>query len=384
MIKIIGTAHISRESIKKVEDTIRREKPDIVAVELCESRYKALTEEREIPVVELIKQKKAMIFLANTLLSFLQRKMGEEVGVEPGKEMLRAIEVANELGIDIALIDRDIRITLKRALSKMSFFEKLRLIKELLLAYGAEKKEIEEELEKINREEELFDILEDFKTLAPQVYEVLVNERDAYMAHKLLELDVSNVSEKRSPKIIAVVGAGHKRGIEHYLNNPEEIPDINELLRIPEKKISLSKIIKYGLPMSIIAMFIIAFYKGISLRNPLGLWALNHMIPTFIAVIIARGSLPSAIVGMLASPLTSLNPLIAAGWFAGLVELKVRKVTVNDITQMFKVNEFGELIKNKAFRVLLVTAFANIGSMLGTFISFPTIILPLLRKIFGG
>jgi len=381
MIKIIGTAHISKESIEKVEKIIREEKPDIVAVELCEARYKALTEEREIPVLELIKQKRVMVFLANVLLSFLQRKMGEEVGVEPGKEMLRAIEVAKELDIEVALIDRDIRITLKRALSKMGFFEKLKLIKELILAYGVKKEEIEKELEKVDKEEELSNILEDFKTLAPKVYEVLVKERDAYMASKLLELDVS---EKHPTKIVAIVGAGHKKGIEYYLNNPEKLPDINELLEIPEKKISFSNLVKYALPMLIIAMFILAFYKGISLRNPLGLWALNHMIPTFIAVIIARGSLPSAIVGMLASPLTSLNPLIAAGWFAGLVELKVRKVTVNDITQMFKVNEFGELVRNNAFRVLLVTAFANIGSMLGTFISFPTIILPLLRKILGG
>ncbi len=375
MIKLIATAHISERSVKEVEEIIKVEKPDLVAVELCESRYRALTQSREIPIFELIKQKKVFLLLANTLLSFLQRKMGEKVGVEPGTEMLRAIEVAKEIGAEVAFIDRDLRITLKRALSQMSILEKAKLLRELVSVYGVEKEDIEKELEKARVNEELSKILKEFKCIAPNLYRVLVEERDAYMAYRLIEL------QKKYPKIIAVVGAGHKEGIEKYLSNPSLLPSLESLLEVKEKKLSILKLLKFAIPLSVLYIFGLALYRGISIRGSVLFWAFNHMIPTFVAVLLARGSIFSAIVGMVASPLTSLNPLIAAGWFAGLVELKVRKVTVGDISEMFRVSNFSELMSNKAFRVLLVTAFANVGSMLGTFISFPTIIIPLLEEL---
>jgi pheromone shutdown-related protein TraB len=204
-----------------------------------------------------------------------------------------------------------------------------------------------------------------------------VKERDAFMAHTLLKL------QENFKNIVAVVGAGHKNGIEEYLSDPEKIQEVDTLLEVPEKRFSIAKLLKFGVPALIVAMFVLAFYKGISLRNPVGLWVLNHAVPTFIAVMLAGGSILSAAVGMAASPLTSLNPMLAAGWFAGLAEMKVRKITVEDVSEMFKITGCMELYRNKAFKVLLVTALANLGSMLGTFISFPTIIFPLIKSILG-
>ncbi|MFH1774798.1 MAG: TraB/GumN family protein [Methanobacteriota archaeon] len=377
MITVIGTAHISQESINEVREKILELKPDLVAVELCESRYKGLLEQKDVPIFELIKSKNSFVLIASIMLSFLQRRLGEEVGVKPGKEMLIAIDTAKELNAKVALIDRDIRVTLNRALGKMGFFEKLRVVKEMLTTFALSKEELEKEMQEMKKEGQISSILENFKSISPNIFEVLVKERDAFMAHTLLKL------QENFKNIVAVVGAGHKNGIEEYLSDPEKIQEVDTLLEVPEKRFGIAKLLKFGVPALVVAMFVLAFYKGISLRNPVGLWVLNHAVPTFIAVMLAGGSILSAAVGMAASPLTSLNPMLAAGWFAGLAEMKVRKITVEDVSEMFKITGCMELYRNKAFKVLLVTALANLGSMLGTFISFPTIIFPLIKSILG-
>jgi pheromone shutdown-related protein TraB len=377
MITLLGVAHISEESVREVEDKIRTLKPGVVAVELCEARYQGLTQGRRVPILELIKSNNSILLLANVLLPFLQLKLAEEVGIKPGREMLRAVEVAEESGIPIALIDRDIRVTLRRAVAKMGFFEKLRVMKELVMTFGVSKEEIEKEISRAKDEAGLEEMLQEFKNLSPSMHEVLIRERDAYMAYNLLDL------EKKHGSVVAVVGAGHKKGIQEFLANPRKLPSFNALATVPKQRLSIGRVLKFALPLFFIAMFAAAFLKGVSLKTPLGLWVLNHAVPTFIAVIIARGSLSAALAGTAASPLTSLNPFLAAGWFAGIVELKVRRVAVEDVSEMFRAGSCGQLMKNNAFRVILVAAFANIGSMLGTFISFPTIIYPLIKSMAG-
>ena len=251
------------------------------------------------------------------------------------------------------------------------------MLKELITSLGASKKEIEKEISKAKDAKGLEEILKGFKKLSPGIYQVLVEERDAYMASNLLTL------EKKFGNVIAVVGAGHKKGIEEYLSKPGSLPDIRELLLVPKKKITLGGIIKFGLPIFIIGMFVLALYKGVSIKGPVYLWVLNHAVPTFLAILLVRGSLSAMAAGTMASPLTSLNPFLAAGWFAGLAEMKARRVTVEDVSEMFKTGSHKELLGNNAFRVILVTALANIGSMLGTFMSLPTIIYPLIKSVAG-
>lgn len=377
MITIIGTAHISQESVEEVRKRIEDLKPDLVAVELCQARYKALVNEIDVPLFNVIRGRDSTLVLGNILLSFLQRRLGKETGVKPGKEMLTALETARNLEAGIALIDRNIDITMKRALSRMGIVEKLKILKEMFTTFTLSGEDIEDEIKELKKEETLEKVLENFKSISPNIYEIFVKERDAFMAHELLELS------KDHENIVAVVGAGHKTGIEHYLKNPKEIPDIEALLKIPKKRFSITKTLRYAVPALIIGVFILAFYKGVPLDKPLGLWILYNAVPTFLAVLIVGGSIFSALVGMVASPLTSLNPLLAAGWFAGATEIKVKNVTVGDVGKMFKITGYKELFRNKAFKVLLVTVAANIGSSLGTFISIPKVILPLVRSIFG-
>ncbi|MFQ5974999.1 MAG: TraB/GumN family protein [Candidatus Hydrothermarchaeales archaeon] len=376
MITIIGTAHISQDSINEVKDTIREQKPNLVAVELCMARYEGLTQKKDIPIFDLIKSGNFMMMLSNTMLSFLQRRLGEEVGVKPGEEMLTAIAVAKEEGSGVALIDRDIKITMRRALGKMGFFEKLRVIKEMFLTFTIKGDDLEGEIDRLKDDENLFDVLVNFKDISPNLYETLVDERDAFMAKRLLEL--SKIYEN----IVVVVGAGHKKGMEHYLENPEKIPPLETLVQIPRKRVDTTKVIKYAIPALILGTFILAFSRGISMNRPIGLWILFNAVPTFLAVLLVGGHITSALVGMVASPLTSLNPFLAAGWFAGATEIKVRNVTVGDVSDMFKTTGMKEMYHNKAFKVLLVAAFANIGSILGTFISIPKVIVPLIKSIF--
>jgi len=377
MITIIGTAHISRESVDEVKEKIHELHPDIVAIELCESRYRGLTEQKDIPILDLVKEKNSMFVITNVLLSLLQRRLGEEAGIKPGKEMLTAIDTAQELGIKFALVDRDIRITIKRTLSKMGFMEKIRMLKEMVFAFVVSKEDIVKEVNELKKEDTIKDVLEVLEGTSPHLYEVMVKERDAYMARKLIKL------QEKFENVVAVVGAGHKKGIEAFLNAPEKIPPEEELTYVPEKRIGITKIVKYAVPAVIIGIFAMAFYKGISLEKPLVQWVLYNSIPTFILVLLVGGSIISATVGMIAAPLTSLNPLLAAGWFAGLAEMKVRNVTVGDVSASFKTTSFGELRRNNAFKVLLVTAFANIGSSIGTLVFLPNVLLPLIKSMLG-
>jgi pheromone shutdown-related protein TraB len=377
MITIIGTAHISRNSVLEVKDKINELRPDVVAVELCEPRYRGLTEQRDIPIVDLIKDRNLVFVITNALLSLLQRRLGEEVGIKPGREMITAIDTANELGIKFALVDRDIGITLKRTLSKMGIIEKLRAVKELVFAFDVSKEDLETEVEELKKDEKITDVLKLLENLSPNLFQVMVKERDAYMAKKLLEL------QEKHENVVAVVGAGHKKGIEEFLNAPETIPPMRELTYVPEKRVSITKILKYGIPALILGIFIIAFYTGVSLEKPLLAWVLYNSVPTFVLVLLVGGSIVSAIVGMIAAPFTSLNPMIAAGWFAGLAEMKVRKVTVGDVSAAFKTTSFKELRKNNAFKVLMVTAFANIGSSIGTLAFVPHVLVPLVKSMLG-
>ncbi|MDP6459937.1 MAG: TraB/GumN family protein, partial [Candidatus Hydrothermarchaeota archaeon] len=344
MITVVGVAHISEESIRKVEDKIKALNPDLIAVELCDARYKGLTHGKKVPILELIRNKNSSMLLVNILLPLLQMRLGKEVGAKPGREMLRAIELAKERKAKFALIDRDVSVTMKRAMAKMGFLEKIRVLKELITSLGASKKEIEKEISKAKDAKGLEEILKGFKKLSPGIYQVLVEERDAYMASNLLTL------EKKFGNVIAVVGAGHKKGIEEYLSKPGSLPDIRELLLVPKKKITLGGIIKFGLPIFIIGMFVLALYKGVSIKGPVYLWVLNHAVPTFLAILLVRGSLSAMAAGTMASPLTSLNPFLAAGWFAGLAEMKARRVTVEDVSEMFKTGSHKELLGNNAFR----------------------------------
>ncbi len=359
-IILVGTAHVSKKSIEETKRIIEEVKPQAVAVELCYKRFLALTQKpQEISVVDVIKKGDAALVLFQLLLSYFQRKIGEEYGVKPGAEMLAAIEKAREIGADVLLIDRDIAITFKRFWNSLSIFEKIRLVFHMLKGlFGDEEIDVDEMLE----EDILERLVKEFRDIAPSAAKVLIDERDAYMAAKLIE------ASKRYEKIVAVVGAGHKKGIERYLKNPELLPDLRELESVKERKFSILKVASFA----IIAFVILTFVAVLTTMNSELIlkaflyWFLINGVLSAIGALIAGSHPLSALAAFLSAWLTSLNPMIAAGWVSGIVEAKMRKPTSQDLEDLTKAESLRELMRNRVFRVLLVAALTNVGSMIGT------------------
>ncbi|MBC7119029.1 MAG: TraB/GumN family protein [Methanobacteriaceae archaeon] len=379
-LKIIGTAHVSKNSMEEVKEIIHAEKPDVVAVELDVGRYQKLMREKlglkeddQFSVKDLMRGENISLFLISGLLTYLQNKIGDELGVKPGSEMLAAIEAAEEVGAKIALIDRDIRITMQRIIDSMSLREKLRFLFNILLSFF--KKDEIEDVESLKSEDTLDEVMEYFKDISPQAYHVLVDERDAYMARKLLEIP--------EDKVVAVVGAGHKKGIKHYLQNPEKIPPLTELLSSKRHKSTLRKLVLI-IPLLLIVPFVLAFLSGVNIQGDILKFVLLTGGFAFIGSLVAGSRLKSALVAFLVAPMTVLHPLLAAGWFAGLMEAKLRNISFGDLENLNKCNSLRELWENNLFRVMLVVAGANLGCSIGTFLTIPQIILPMIGKIIGA
>ncbi|MBN2603549.1 MAG: TraB/GumN family protein [Candidatus Thermoplasmatota archaeon] len=370
-IILIGTAHISKDSVEEVKQAIEKYKPDVVAVELCQRRYDSLTKKdkwENTPVTSLIRSNNAYLMLAQTFLGSIQRRLGKEFGVEPGSEMITAMEEAKRHKIKIELVDRDISVTLKRAWKKMGFREKFRLIWEFLKAIvGYDEEEFEEiDLKKLMDQDLISSMLEEFGKIAPSVTTVLIHERDEYIAKKIKDATENGT-------VLAVVGAGHLKGIEEHLKKKNLDVDLKLLEYIPEKRFSVLKIIGYMIPVAFVALIVYGFLtKGLeSVANMFLYWFLINGTFSAIGAAIARGHIFSILTAFVAAPITSLNPAIAAGWVAGYVEAKIRPPVVKDFHNISKIESLRDFWKNRVIRLLLVVALANVGSMIGTVVAIP-------------
>ncbi|HIP91786.1 MAG TPA: TraB/GumN family protein [Methanothermococcus okinawensis] len=371
-IYILGTAHVSEDSIKEVEEAVKEIDPDIIAVELDSERFLALVNRegsrdlKDVNIWEMLKSGDIGLFLLHTILASFQRDIGERFNVKPGSEMKRAIELAKLYKKPLFLIDRPIHVTLKRALNIMPFKEKIKL-----LFYLFEGDESSSRLDRgviremIDNAEKLVEILRD---ISPTLYKVFVDERDRYMAKNIFDNSIGR------EKILVVVGAGHVKGIEGYLKKLErgEIDmDLNELMEIKKGR-SYLKIV-----FSVVLMGIVLYGIYILSSNPEVLkkftieWIVINGTLSALGVIFARGKLPSVISAFLVAPITSLIPVIGAGYIVGLVELKCRGITQEDIQHLLRCERLEELMDNNLMRVLMVAALSSLGSAIGTFYFIP-------------
>ena len=364
-IILIGTAHVSKESAELVEETIKNEKPDTVCIELCPARYKTIKNKQNwqnTDIIKVIKEKQAFLLLSNLLMSSFQRSLAKKLDIQPGQEMITAIETAEKTGSEICLADREIRVTLSRAWANMTFFQKTKLALQLVLSTGSMKDITEQDVEKLKQEDMLASVLSEIGKSQPVLKTILIDERDQFLSQKI----------KTAPgkKIVAVVGAGHVPGILKYL---EKDIDLENLSQIPEKK-KTAVIIKWCIPALIIALFISGFYlkggdAGVSM---IGWWIAANGILAGIGAIAAFAHPLTILSSVIAAPLTSLNPMIAAGWVSGMVEVFSRKPKVKDFENLAEdILSVKGFWRNKVSRVLLVVVFTNIGSSLGTFLAIP-------------
>ena len=384
-LTIIGTAHVSANSVEEVKDAIYEQQPDVVAIELDRGRYERLKKEMmgieeddAISVTQIIKENKVGLFLTTTLLGYFQSKIGADLDVKPGSEMVGAIEACEDLEIPIALIDRDINTTLQRALNKMGTWEKLKFLYGLLTSVFGDEGEDEIDVEDLKNPDNLDELMEMFKDEAPSVYEVLVKERDEYLAGSIMRIP--------QDRVIAVVGAGHQPGINRYLDNPETITPLSELSTIENKGgIPWLKIILALIPIMFVVIFFLAFYNGINIGWNIYDFIVISMIMGFLGSIISGSKIQSAIVGGIVAPLTIIHPLLAAGWFSGLTEAKYRKVRKRDISNLANIESFRDLWDNNIFRILLVVIGTNIAVSIATLVILPSkVFIPLFMKILGG
>ncbi|CAI8256751.1 MAG: Uncharacterised protein [Methanobacteriota archaeon] len=365
-ILLVGTAHISKESVELVRNEIESWNPDFVAVELCQSRFKALSENRRLDkesLLKVIKEGKAPLILMQSLLASEQRKLGLSEEMQPGAELIEAISIAKQNKKEIALIDRDIQVTLRRAWKKMKFREKFRLLFSLI---GEDEIDDEFDVNQILENKDLMTMMMDeLKQVAPGAGSVLVDERDEYLAHNILQKSASG-------KVLAVIGAGHLDGVKMHLSSLKK-PNkerIEILSRVPKKKV-YQKFIPWIIPLILFGFILKSGLEKdfTEFAEILTIWALANSICAAFAVILARGHIFAVITAALASPITSLNPFLAAGWFAGYVQMKVDEPTTEDLTNFLKLEDWKSYWTNSAGKVLLVTALGNLGSMSGAWVA---------------
>ena len=369
---LLGTAHVSKESAQQVRQVIQEENPDTVCVELCQSRYQSIRQKerwQETDIVKIIKEKKSFLLLSNLLLASFQKRIAKKLDIKPGQEMITAIETAEEMDAEIHLADRDIRTTLSRTWRAMGLWSKIKLLFQLMLSLGEVEEISEDDIEKMKNEDVLTTLLAEVGKSLPVLKKILIDERDQYLAEKI----------RTAPggKIVAVVGAGHVPGIKKYWDTDI---DIRALEQLPPKN-RTAGVLKWLIPGAIMAMFIAGFFYGGAQagKDMIIWWIAANGILAGIGAIIALAHPVTIVTSMLAAPLTSLNPMIAAGWVSGLVEAFSRRPKVKDLEKLpediLSVRGFW---RNKVTRILLVVVFTNLGSSIGTFVAFPVIVKLLL------
>lgn len=378
-ITLLGTAHVSRESVRLVEEKIGAGDYDCIAVELCGARHENLTNKslwRNLDIYEVFKKKKASLLLVNLALSAYQKRLADQLGIQPGKEMLRAVELAGEKGLRLEVIDRDITATLQRMYRRVSFWQKLKLVASLVASIFIGEEVTEEQIENLKRGDMLQSMLEEFGDALPNVKSVLIDERDQYMTGKLANL----VSPHGPRNILAVVGAGHLAGMVSNFYSPQSLEAIEQLaIKPPPSKTGLY--IGWAICIFVLSMFYVGYRQSPELGlNLLLTWVVINGGLSALGTAIALAHPLSILAAFFAAPLTSLNPTIGAGMVVGLVESYLRKPRVSDFENLREdIAHVKMWWKNGALKVLLAFFFANLGSMFGTYLAGASII----HQVFG-
>lgn len=378
-IILVGTAHISKESMEEVDKTVRDTLPDCVAVELDEQRYESIKSPeawKNLDIVKVLKEKRGFIMLANLVLGSFQRRMGADVGVKPGDEMRSALTVSEELGIPVEMVDRPIQTTLRRAWAKNSLWGKLKLLSALFAA-AFEKEEISaEQIESLKSANEMDSMMDELAGYLPTVKEVLIDERDRYLA--------SHIWNCKGKKVLAVLGAGHLPGVEKFLNgiaSGEKNCDTADIEEVPAAGAG-AKIAGWIFPVLLIALIAAGFFTG-GVKTSFDMlisWVLWNGSLAALGTLLALGHPLAIITGFVGAPLGTLNPFLAVGLFTGLVQAWVRKPKVEDMEHLADdASSLKGLYKNRIGRVLLVFFLSSLGGSIGNFIAVPALIGSLLH-----
>ena len=362
-IYLVGTAHVSQRSVEDVRATIERVRPDSVCVELCQPRYESLTNPeawRKLDILSVLRAGKAHLLLGSLIMTAFQRRIAGRLGVKPGAEMMEAIDAAREQGAELVLADRRIEVTLKRTAARLGAWTKAKAFSQLLAGLFVPDEIDAAEIEQLKQEEQLADALQALAREFPEAKETLIDERDRYLATKIREAPGSTV--------VAVVGAGHVEGIQREIHDPRPIDQLDD---VPGPGL-VPRILKWAIPLSIVALLAYGFMTGGAelWRESMLTWIVVTGTLSAAGAIAALGHPLTIASAFLAAPLTTLHPLLAAGWFAGLVQAWIKSPTVEDLeTLPTAITSIKGFWRHPVTRILLVVALTNVGASLGTFLA---------------
>ncbi len=366
---LVGTAHVSSESIAEVQEVIEEQKPDNVAIELDDKRLENLKDPeswRKMDIIKVLKNRQGFFMMANLILASYQKRMGKSQGVQPGDEMIAAMNKAEEMGIPQTMVDRSISVTLRRAWAKNSFWGKNKLLASMLVSAFSKEEVAPEDIEKLKQQSEMDGVMQELSDYLPAVKEVLIDERDRYLASHIWECNGNNV--------LAVLGAGHLEGVVKHLNliaEGKESSDCSDIDEVPPKKLG-SKIAGWIIPVLIVALIAMGFIFGGRAKgwDMLSSWVLWNGILAGIGTIIAGGHPLTVLVTFVAAPVCSLCPFIGTGFVAALFQAFIHKPKVSDMeTLQDDAASLKGWYRNRIMRVLLVLIMSTIGSLAGTFIA---------------
>ncbi|MBC7958661.1 MAG: TraB/GumN family protein [Vallitaleaceae bacterium] len=359
---LIATAHVSKQSVELVKRVISEEQPDSICIELDEERYKNIQNPKaweSMDIVQVIKTKKVGFLLANLVLSSYQKKMAKKLDTAVGQEMIQGIQSANEIGAQLVLADRNIQTTFMRIWRKLGLLGKLKLLFTLLFSFDEGGDISDEDLNKLLQDDILESMMADMRKQFPRIAEVLINERDQHLASK--------IKEAPGRKVVAILGGAHVPGVKAEIFKSQDLAKITE---VPPPS-PFSKIFGWSIPAIVLGFivygFVVSFQTGLEQITTWILWN-SSMAALFTAF--ALGHPLSVITSFLVAPISALNPVLACGWFTGLVEASRRKPTVSDVNSIpVDILSFKGFFKNRFLRILLIVVMANLGSVIGTFIA---------------
>lgn len=362
-IYVVGTAHVSAESVEDVKATIDAVGPDSICIELCAARHKALVQKdnwKKMDIFKVIKEKRALFLLAQLILNSFYTRLGKQLKVQPGAEMIEGMRQADRIGAELVLADRDIEITLKRVWGYLNLWNKLVMVSQLMASFFVGGSIDSELVEEMKSKDQLENIMEAFTDSFPEVKKRLIDERDIYLSQK--------IRTAPGKKIVAVVGAGHVKGIKEHIKN---VISLEPIMEIPPKSV-IPQILKWAIPLLIVVLLVVGFFKGGVEHSveSIYIWILVNGILSAAGAAIAFGHPITILSAFVGAPITSLNPMIAAGWVAGLVQAWIKKPTVHDLEDLPNaISSVKGFWLNPVSRILLVVVLANLGSTFGTIIS---------------
>ena len=363
-IILVGTAHISRQSTELVRQVITEEQPDRVCIELDEKRYEALSQRKRwvnLNLKEIIYRKQLATLLANLVLASYQKKLGDQLGIQPGTELLEAARAAEEHGIAVSLCDRDVRVTMRRAWHATSLFKKSYLLASLMASLFDDTEMSEEKLAELRQTDVLSELMQELGTALPELKRVLIDERDTFLSEK--------IKSAGGRKVVAVVGAGHVAGIRAALAE-DRAGQMAEIDTIPPVS-PVWKVIGWSIPVAIIAsIFLIGIRQGPGAAGDNILyWILANGIPSALGAILALAHPVTIIGAFIAAPITSLTPVIGAGYVTAFLQVLYQPPVVGEFERALQdMTTFSGWWKNRLLRVFLAFLLPGLGSFVGTWI----------------